>query len=619
MKRKFIPGFNKHMVGINYHPGYRGCYEWEDFRKEEIEKDFSLMVDLGIEIVRIFVFWQDFEPTRGQIDEKKINLLKDLSKIAGEHGLKLVVTFLVGNMSGGVFDPIWRRGNIYNDPNEILTQVNHIKKIVEAMKDVDAIYGWDISNEVYWYGGFTDSRSAELWCRELVRAIRETGDEKPITNGIDQASLTGVTGFLPWEIDRYFDYMCVHSYPIYDAHLSPELTLGLRPTYLPVFALKIMQALTDKPVILQEFGHTTGYASDERIAGYMRLVMYGSLLVGSAATMPWCFSDVENTTEYPYNIYPHEIEFGMVRTDRSLKPSAEEFKKFASFTKELGSYEIEQAKIAVLISSDWYYDVKYPGNLKRFPENPHESSAFALAAYIALRGLGFTVDLCLPAAVKNYEAVFAPSCKHLTVEDLSLLDDYVKTGGKLFMSYGSKLGYVGLASPLLRQFFGVTIEDRAFCPDEVSIEIEGKDLIFKTHIPGIMLRSHISYAKVSPLDSKILCYGNGTPAVTEKIHGDGKTLFCAFPVEAICSRTMPFPIDELASFYSFVVKRFGLTPEIYALDPRVEVGKVSSEKGEKVVVVLNHADCDVTTEVITPWGSFKVDLKPADVKIMPMT
>ncbi len=612
----FLPGYRYHVVGINYHPGYRGCYEWVDFREKEIEKDFSLMKELGIELVRIFLFWEDFEPFRGNIDDEKIKLLKKVTRIARKYDLKLVVTFFVGNMSGGVFDPKWRRGDIYNNPMELITQVSHIRKIVSELKDEEAIYGWDISNEVYWYGGFTDTNSAELWCRVLVSAIRETGDKRPVTNGIDQASLTGITGFLPWKIDRYFDYMCVHSYPIYDSFLSPEPTLGLRPTYLPVFALKIMRALTNKPVILQEFGHTTGYASDDRIAGYMRLVMYGSLLAGSVATMPWCFSDVENTKEYPYNIYPHEIEFGIVRTDRTLKPSAEELKRFASFVKRLGEYRLEKSKIAILISSDWYFDAKCSGRLKRFPENPHDSSASALAAYMTLRGLGFTVDLCLPDTVKNYEAVFVPSCKHLTVEDLSILADYVKGGGKLYVSYGAKLGYVGLGSPLFRELLGITVEDRFICPDEVSLRVEDKDLVFKTHIPGSMLRSSMSYAEISPNGSETIGSVNGKPAIVENNYGDGKVIFCSFPIEAICARALPFTIDELSTFYSFIASRLELKPETYALDPRVEVGRIFSQVGEEIILILNHVECNIETKVNTPQGTVNVSLEPGEVKII---
>jgi endo-1,4-beta-mannosidase len=55
------------LLGVNYWPRKKAMYWWRDFDAGEVEEEFSLVQELGLSVVRIFLLWEDFgEP--GKID-----------------------------------------------------------------------------------------------------------------------------------------------------------------------------------------------------------------------------------------------------------------------------------------------------------------------------------------------------------------------------------------------------------------------------------------------------------------------------------------------------------------------------------------------------------------------
>ncbi len=75
------------------------------FDLDEIRSDFSSMRSLGMSLVRIFLLWEDFQPTPTQICN--LDKLVLVSKEASLAGLILDVTFFTGHMSGPNWIPSW--------------------------------------------------------------------------------------------------------------------------------------------------------------------------------------------------------------------------------------------------------------------------------------------------------------------------------------------------------------------------------------------------------------------------------------------------------------------------------------------------------------------------------
>ena len=49
-------------IGVNYWASNAGAYTWRMFDEDVIKKDFDLLKENGIDTIRIFPVWSDFQP-----------------------------------------------------------------------------------------------------------------------------------------------------------------------------------------------------------------------------------------------------------------------------------------------------------------------------------------------------------------------------------------------------------------------------------------------------------------------------------------------------------------------------------------------------------------------------
>ena len=55
-------------LGVNYWPRKKAMYWWKDFESAEVEEEFAQIKSLALHVVRIFLFWEDFQPQADGID-----------------------------------------------------------------------------------------------------------------------------------------------------------------------------------------------------------------------------------------------------------------------------------------------------------------------------------------------------------------------------------------------------------------------------------------------------------------------------------------------------------------------------------------------------------------------
>jgi MoaA/NifB/PqqE/SkfB family radical SAM enzyme len=55
-------------VGVNYWPASCGVEMWQAWPEDEIRHDLDVVRDLGLNCVRFFLRWQEFEPAEGRYD-----------------------------------------------------------------------------------------------------------------------------------------------------------------------------------------------------------------------------------------------------------------------------------------------------------------------------------------------------------------------------------------------------------------------------------------------------------------------------------------------------------------------------------------------------------------------
>jgi len=112
------------VLGVNYQPRRSALYWWQDFDAGEVREDFALIRTLGLTKVRVFLLWDDFQPTAERVSPRRLAALRTVADSAAEQGLGLDVTFFIGHASGPNWPP--RRldpidpDEYYRDPTGML-------------------------------------------------------------------------------------------------------------------------------------------------------------------------------------------------------------------------------------------------------------------------------------------------------------------------------------------------------------------------------------------------------------------------------------------------------------------------------------------------------------------
>lgn len=362
------------VLGVNYWPRRKAMYWWSDFDAGEVREEFSIIQELGLSAVRIFLLWDDFQPTPDTVSSSCLENLTMVCDIAAGKGLKLNVTFFTGHMSGPNWSPSWLLAgrlpspyirqvrqvvsggqvvkggyrNPFTDPVALGAQRVQLKMVVNALKDHPAIWLWNLGNEPDLFAWPPDAITGQSWVREMTHIIHQIDDRHPVTCGLHFANLGEDNGLRVDQVFAETDVAVMHGYPMYVDWLSSPLDPDLVP-----FACALTQALCGKPVLMEEFGGCTAQpgedsyrmewiaygtprdqfmASEEDLATYIEIVLPRLVEVGATGAMIWCYADYRPDLwdRPPCAESQHERYFGLVRPDGSLKPHAEVIRQFAA-------------------------------------------------------------------------------------------------------------------------------------------------------------------------------------------------------------------------------------------------------------------------------------------------
>jgi endo-1,4-beta-mannosidase len=366
---------------------------WSDFDRGEVAEEFDLIAELGMGIARIFLLWEDFQPTPDSVDPKALDHLGVVCDLAADRGLRLDVTFFTGHMSGPNWAPEWLLDgstpapdarlvvsggrvvgsgyrNPYVDGVALRAQRLLVTRVADRFRDHPAIWAWNLGNEPDLMAVPPDAASGPAWARMLTDSIREVDDRHPVTCGLHLPSLTSDNGL---RVDRIFasaDLSTMHAYSIYSS-----LATGATDPDFVAFACALTAALAGRPVLAEEFGScTTGpgeprqtwhfpirgveraqvILSEEDLAEHLALVLPRLVAVGSVGALLWCFADYHSSLwdRPPCLENVHERFFGLVRPDGSVKPHALVVRNFAR-TRPVVQAPPEYARIDV--DPDVYY------------------------------------------------------------------------------------------------------------------------------------------------------------------------------------------------------------------------------------------------------------------------
>ncbi|MBK8031892.1 MAG: beta-galactosidase [Chloroflexi bacterium] len=382
------------ILGVNYWPRRKAMYWWSDFDAGEVREEFAVIRDLGMTVVRIFLLWDDWQPTPDSVSADCLRNLGTVLDIAAEHGLGLDVTFFTGHMSGPNWSPKWLLDpneppigqdklvsggeivnigyrNSYIDPVARAAQRLQVRTVVDAYKDHPGVWMWNLGNEPDLFAIPPDEATAIGWLTEMRDLIKGLDPQHLLTCGLHSASLFDNR---PHRIHQTFNLMDVpvmHSYPQY-IHVVRD---PLDPDWVP-YTCALTSALCGKPTLMEEFGGCTNapgkpseiwkwqpygedrevlMASEDEFAAYIEAVLPKLVEVGATGAMMWCYADYipELWDKPPCRDSWHERFFGLVRPDGTLKPHAEVIKRFAATQPTV---QPAQRTVTLDITPDAFYE-----------------------------------------------------------------------------------------------------------------------------------------------------------------------------------------------------------------------------------------------------------------------
>jgi endo-1,4-beta-mannosidase len=387
-------------LGVNYWPRRSAMAMWRRFDAGEIREDFARIAALGLDAVRFFLRWDDFQPRADEIDRGMLARLEAVADIAAETGLRTMPTLFTGHMSGVNWLPAWsldphtahgRFRTIAGDAESpygigdmytgalLDAQLLFARSVGERLKEHPAVYAWDLGNEFSNLREPASESDAAEWSRRLTATLEEASAIR-VTAGTHGEDLTRDRELRLSLLCAPFAFATMHGYSVYSAFARSRLD----PEVVPFLAL-LAASFSHKPVLFSEFGNPT--CPPGKLSPYERVAMpderpnptispedpvlatYACLEEGEMAAYCtgvlerlhadgrlgaywWCWADYADALrgEPPFDRAPHELSYGIVRSDGSEKPVAAALSAFAAQRRS-----VREPNDMPLIAEVYYY------------------------------------------------------------------------------------------------------------------------------------------------------------------------------------------------------------------------------------------------------------------------
>jgi endo-1,4-beta-mannosidase len=388
-------------------------YMWERFDVGEIREDFARIRSLGLSVVRFFIMWDDFQPQPDRMDAAMLSRFDAVMNALAEAKLRGMPAFFTGHMSGinylpewaldhsrphgrfrtfgrGMKELPWGAGDFYSGPLLDSSRL-HVRAIGERCRGHEALYMWDLGNEFSNLRSANSPAEAANWSKQLTQDLHEVSGA-PTTAGNHGEDLTDDRGIRPSSFCQPFPCAVMHGYSVY-SHFARSRT---DPEVVP-FLCQLMQSMSGKAVLFNEFGNPTcppgtvspydrvplpgepqpdakdlpanaaPYAclTEDEMATYCYEVMDRLQRRGALGAFWWNWADyadeLRNTP--PFDRAPHELTFGIIRSDGSDKPVAQTLKQFAAEQRE-----IVPPPAPIAREDEWYANMNQAYQKRKYEE-----------------------------------------------------------------------------------------------------------------------------------------------------------------------------------------------------------------------------------------------------------
>ncbi len=607
--------FNKFHLGVNYWPRHRGVNMWTDWHPEEIDSEFAEIAGAGMDTVRVFLVWKEFQPIREvytgggyklkvcfkndenvtpdnnpeMIDSIMSERFEKVLELGEKHNLKLIPTLFTVWMSGELLLPEFLDGrNIFSDPAILRYQALYAGYFAKKFRNHPAILAWDLGNEQNNVHKISSQDSAWLWTNYLTTVLKRFDPETPVTSGIHGLGMSRYLTENAWQLQDVADncdFTSPHPYPGFYKECIDGLD-SLSASLLPAFLVKLYSGIGGKPAMCEEYGSLgTGWASDEISAKFARRSLYSQLANGSAGALWWCFSDFSCIYDLPYSVNQMEPELGMFDVNGHPKPVVKEFKKFSEFLKNIdyADFKKPEAKAAIIVPA-----------FEAFKED----QAKIFMAFLLCKQAGIEAEIIRPEVdFSKYDLMIMPSCayrsKPISNKDWERAQARVKAGAVLFLSY---------ENCILRNIdkvFGIkTIR-------KLKNRQRGRILRFVSTFGNFNVDDELKFPEngntwtleVEPVTGKVAALNTeNRPALIINDYGKGKAILCLETIETLLAGVPGVFENDAYRIYSTLKSLSGTNACVSLDNPFIE-RIVHSCKNHRILILINHGEQERKIEI----------------------
>ncbi|OAH09443.1 cellulase family glycosylhydrolase [Streptomyces jeddahensis] len=599
-----------HWLGANFWSRTGGPLMWRSYDGEVVAEELRVLRDHGMNMTRSFFYWPDFMPEPDRVDEELCAHYADFLDRHRALGMTTVPTFIVGHMSGENWDPAWRGGrDLYTDVWLVARQAWFAREMTRRFKDHPAVAGWLISNEMPIYGAEgADREAVASWAQLVVDAVRAGGGTQPVSLGDGAWGLENSghdNGFRVRDTAELCDWLGPHVYRMED---DP-----VRQHYAAAWVCELTGTF-DRPVVLEEFGLTSAFASDENAASYYRQALHNSLLAGATGWIAWNNTDYDNLREQPpYRHHAFEMHFGLTDNEGRPKPQLREVRDFARVLEQVDFARCHRADTDTALVVSSYLDTLYP--FTRAEDRSYVQET-ARQAWIAARlaDAPATVVRESDGLPDGHRLYLVPSTKQLLSPSWYRLEELARGGATVYVSYspGAHEEQRGPWYAHLNELFGVRhqltyglvnpIEDDetvfTFGRPFGSLQ-EGARLTFRTAGTA----NSRCFLPVEPDGAEVVATdAHGRPALLERRVGTGSVVLCTYPVEHMAAVTPRVNPEATSSLYDALAARAGVRRPVTVDDPRVAVDLLEHEDGHRWVWLVSQCPTELPVKPVVAPG-----------------
>ena len=530
-------------IGCNYWASNAGTHMWDDWDEAVVRRDFALMREAGMQLVRVFPLWSSFQPLTllrrwggmraellmngkplpdtpcglAGIDETMLQRFRTMCDIAQGNGIELIVGLVTGWMSGVLYVPQAFEGlNIMSDPLAIKWEVRMVRCLVRELKDKPAIKAWELGNECNCMAVLKSPEEAWNWTNAITSAIRLEDTTRPVGSGMHGIMPAVDEEFVAptnWSIEtqgELCDFLTSHPYPHTTSKSSARLDRhdSIRLALQAAIETRLYGDIGHRPACVEELGtFSSSYCNDETKALFVRSSMYQAWAHGSTAYLWWCAFEHSVLDFPPYTWSTWERELGMYDENYRLRPVGNALRTFKEMQEHLPFKELPMFRcnaVCVLTREQ---------DFKSFMEN-------GWAAFVLAKQAGFDIEFqFIDEPLRDSQLYLVPGIIGTNWSrsfEYKALIDKAKQGATVYFSLDG-----GDLSPFA-EAFGATVVTRETRTFAAAFDFDG--IHFQLSAPYRLI--------IQPNDAEVLgTESNGNPILLRHAIGKGEIYLMTVPME----------------------------------------------------------------------------------------